>query len=284
MTDKPSYYGILPANVRYNSKLSPSSRLLYCEITALCGMRGECTATNQYFADLYDTTPSTVSRWVSELENERLISVSIVKATGNIRNIKIPDAVFSNKRAIRKNDDRAIRKNEDTYTQKAQDPIRKKRIHNTSTNVVNTTPNGVERSITDDYENQPGSVTDFAKRKTPPSSAPPPLLFADTKYSDDLNQFKTDLLSSFPDCHHADIDYYFNRCKNWSSASAGTSRNWLHTANSFIQGDISKGIFKTHTHATSKRSNNSAKRSLTTDQLKTSTMDLLHDLGKSNFK
>jgi len=64
---EPSYYGILPANVRYDNRLKPMEKILYCEISALSNKTGECWSTNKYFADLYDVTTVTVSTWVSDL-------------------------------------------------------------------------------------------------------------------------------------------------------------------------------------------------------------------------
>ena len=65
--EKPSYYAILPANVRYAETLTPNAKLLYAEITALAQKDGTCWASNKYFAKLYNVTPETVSRWVSVL-------------------------------------------------------------------------------------------------------------------------------------------------------------------------------------------------------------------------
>ena len=49
----PNYFGILPANVRYDKRLKPMEKILYTEITALSNAKGYCYATNSYFAKLY---------------------------------------------------------------------------------------------------------------------------------------------------------------------------------------------------------------------------------------
>jgi hypothetical protein len=67
MKEKPTYYGILPANVRYDKKLVPMARILYSEVTCLSNKNGECFAGNEYFAELYEVEATTVSRWVSSL-------------------------------------------------------------------------------------------------------------------------------------------------------------------------------------------------------------------------
>jgi len=75
--EQPSYYAILTADVRYSKLLKPNEKLLFAEITALTNMNGQCFATNKYFAELYDVSVETVSRWVSHLEKLRFIKRTI---------------------------------------------------------------------------------------------------------------------------------------------------------------------------------------------------------------
>ena len=62
-----SYFAIIPANVRYDKRLTANAKLLYGEITALCNEKGFCWARNSYFAELYGVDKKTISRWISEL-------------------------------------------------------------------------------------------------------------------------------------------------------------------------------------------------------------------------
>lgn len=61
------YYGILPAEVRYDKELPANAKLLFVEVTSLCRLQGYCWATNAYFADLLGATERTVTRWVKIL-------------------------------------------------------------------------------------------------------------------------------------------------------------------------------------------------------------------------
>ena len=88
MQEKPNYYGILPASVRYDKKVTAKAGYLYTEITALSNKWGFCIASNGYFAKLYDVSPITVSRWVSTLKKQGHIFVEFEKtASGNQRKI-----------------------------------------------------------------------------------------------------------------------------------------------------------------------------------------------------
>jgi DNA-binding transcriptional ArsR family regulator len=74
---KPSYYAIVPANVRYDKDICANSKLLYGEITALCNERGYCWAQNEYFAELYDVSKQTISTWIRQLREKNYITTEI---------------------------------------------------------------------------------------------------------------------------------------------------------------------------------------------------------------
>lgn len=76
--EKPSYYAILPANVRYDRDLQPMARLLYAEISCLTNMTGICTASNEYFSSLFEVAPVTVSRIISKLKDKGYIEINYV--------------------------------------------------------------------------------------------------------------------------------------------------------------------------------------------------------------
>ena len=80
-TIKPSYYAIIPAQIRYDTRLKPIERLLYGEITALSNHNGECWATNKYFADLYNVAKETVSRWIKHLIDLNYITTKVIYKT-----------------------------------------------------------------------------------------------------------------------------------------------------------------------------------------------------------
>jgi Mn-dependent DtxR family transcriptional regulator len=67
METEKGYLAIIPSVVRYDKELKPNEKLLYGEISALMDAKGFCWATNKYFAELFDVTPETVSRWIAHL-------------------------------------------------------------------------------------------------------------------------------------------------------------------------------------------------------------------------
>lgn len=76
--DQPNYFAVIPAEVRYDTELSAGAKLLYGEISALCNKEGFCWATNAYFSQLYQATPRTISRHISQL-----VERGHLKAEGN---------------------------------------------------------------------------------------------------------------------------------------------------------------------------------------------------------
>lgn len=61
-------YGIMPRKVALDQAISPGSKILYCELSSLCAERGYSWATNAYLAKKYQTSPKTISRWITEIE------------------------------------------------------------------------------------------------------------------------------------------------------------------------------------------------------------------------
>lgn len=66
--EKPGYWAVLPANVRYDDRLRPNGKILYAEITALASKDGYCWADNKYFADLYGVTVRSIQILLQQLE------------------------------------------------------------------------------------------------------------------------------------------------------------------------------------------------------------------------
>ena len=111
--EKPNYYSIIPAEVRYDKNLVPNAKLLYAEITALLNINGQCFASNRYFANLYNKSTITISRWISQLKKLGYIDTHIKykKGTKEIesRSITLLKEMFI---PINKNDNRGINKND----------------------------------------------------------------------------------------------------------------------------------------------------------------------------
>lgn len=81
---EPSYYSIMTARVRYDPRLKnfADAKVLFSEITALSNKNGYCTASNNYFAGLYDRPKETISRWINLLKKLGYLKVEIVYREG----------------------------------------------------------------------------------------------------------------------------------------------------------------------------------------------------------
>lgn len=135
--DKPNYYAIIPAEVRYDPDLKPNEKLLYGEITALASKEGFCWATNEYFSKLYGVGISTVSAWINHLKKKRYITIEVERKGKVISQRKI---------GIPKKQKGYSEKVEDGYSEKAEKGIPKKpKENNTRENItsMNNTSNDI---------------------------------------------------------------------------------------------------------------------------------------------
>jgi len=73
--ERPNYFAVIPAEVRYDTALTPNAKLLYGEITALADKQGNCTASNKYFAQLYNVSTISISKWVNQLAKMGYLSI-----------------------------------------------------------------------------------------------------------------------------------------------------------------------------------------------------------------
>ena len=137
--NNPNYFGILPANVRYDKKLKPMEKILYTEITALSNSKGYCYATNSYFANLYDVHKNTAGTWINNLEKLGYIKSKIIYEIGT-KNVKERQLFIVT----------PINEKIETYQQKDCDPINKKidtpineKIEDNNTRYNNTRYNNI---------------------------------------------------------------------------------------------------------------------------------------------
>lgn len=129
MDNKKSYYAIIPANVRYDKELPPNAKLLYGEITALCNSEGYCWANNKYFADLYEVTNISISKWIKALCDAGYIKSEIIYKAGTKEIDKRYITIIND----------PIKEKFNTPIKKVNDPIKEKfKDNNTS---LNNTPN-----------------------------------------------------------------------------------------------------------------------------------------------
>ena len=132
---KINYYSIIPATVRYDTRLAPAEKLLYGELTALSNKDGFCYAKNRYFADLYNVAVGTVSRWLSNLQKFGYIVIEIIR---------------NNKKEIV---ERRIYISDNPYTQKCLYPTNKNvKEDNIDNNIFNEIINNSDKISNDFYD------------------------------------------------------------------------------------------------------------------------------------
>ena len=117
--EKPNYFGILPANVRYDKNLKPMEKILYTEISSLTNKDGYCYATNSYFSRLYEVHKNTVGTWINNLEKQGYIKTVLIYKKGT-------KEIIERRIYINQKIDTPVNENIDTYQQKDLEPINKK--------------------------------------------------------------------------------------------------------------------------------------------------------------
>jgi len=80
--EKPNYYGIMPASVRYDKSLHPNAKILYTEISALSNKEGYCFASNNYFANLFEVSDRSIRNWIKNLKDKGFIKVQLIYKNG----------------------------------------------------------------------------------------------------------------------------------------------------------------------------------------------------------
>jgi hypothetical protein len=122
MKEKPNYYAIIPANVRYDKTITPNAKLLYAEITALCNMNGKCCASTTYFCKLYEVSRVSIQKWLKILEDRNYIKRSIKYKEGS-KEIETRLITLVNKANVNKLTDNTninITNNNITYSNKGR--------------------------------------------------------------------------------------------------------------------------------------------------------------------
>jgi len=140
MEERPNYYSVIPANVRYDNTLRPNEKILYSEITALTQKNGECWASNKYFAELYEVKENAVATWIKHLKDKDYISIDY-KYKNKSKEIE--------KRIIKIG---GIQKDTRSYSKRYGGGIQKDEDNNTSINNKNINKYIYSRVI--DYLNQ----------------------------------------------------------------------------------------------------------------------------------
>ena len=145
LMNAPSFYAVIPANVRYDKTIPANAKLLYGEITALCNKEGYCWATNGYFAELYDVSETSISKWISSLVKAGYICLEIDKEKGNTRLIYLKEVYNKTSRPIE---------------EKLKTPIEEKLKHNNTE--TNPTSNKGQNKFT---QPTPEEIANFIKER-----------------------------------------------------------------------------------------------------------------------
>ena len=74
--ERPGFWAVLPAAVRYDPQLPSTAKLLYAEISSLTDMRGYCFAPNSYFMEMFRISERTLQDHLRTLKAGGYIRIS----------------------------------------------------------------------------------------------------------------------------------------------------------------------------------------------------------------
>lgn len=149
-----SYYAVIPADVRYDERLTPNAKLLYGEITALCNQKGYCWASNDYFAKLYRVSKVSISNWISSLIKCGYISSEIIKSDKKViteRRLTILTSIKDNFNTPQNYFDGGIKNNFNTLPKKTLRGIEENFKDNNTSNTKSNSKNN-NTVIKSDFE------------------------------------------------------------------------------------------------------------------------------------
>lgn len=131
--EKPSYWAVLPAKVRYDEELRPNAKLLYAEITALANTHGFSWISNERLGEFFGLSPKTIGSLIQQLSQKGYLMVELLRdekkaITG--RRIWVDKPRFAES-------DTPILKNEDTPLKIEDTPILKNEEKNNTSNINN---------------------------------------------------------------------------------------------------------------------------------------------------
>lgn len=88
--NKPSYYAIITADVRYDKRLSAMAKLIFAELSALVNINGFAHPSNNFLSELYDVSKSTIIRILNQLKELGYIyTEETITSKGTFRKIFI---------------------------------------------------------------------------------------------------------------------------------------------------------------------------------------------------
>lgn len=214
MDNKPNYYAIITANVRYDRRLKANEKLIYAEITALSNKYGYCTASNGYFSKVFEYSTRAVSTWINHLKELGYLKVDLIRENKEIKERRIYINSPMEKKVnspIEENFHRPVEENFNS-------PMEEK-VKDNNTSINNTSINN---------NNNIGKMIEDKKRvyaKAEQLFNLTPLIIEDIDY--DLKEHNAELLLHAMEvtarsAEHVSYNYYKVVLNNWDKAGLKT--------------------------------------------------------------